>query len=422
MKVASLIKNYLTYTKLQTRAAVRSLARLVWRPVVVRRCGILLWPPLKSDTDIMKEQQNAIDQFNFYFSGTDVELCYYTCKTGVYERWQIQAGAAPQRVNWGGRPGPLWSQMSRYRAVALQADSTKRGLTAVVPHIVVLSHWGDVVWPSLLREMIPTHIDWPKRTADLFQHARNNWDQAKVAVIGSGPSSEAFLDDRKRITFDHVVVANLVALRPEYITGNGTSSVWICAYDPNFFDAGPLSSDMRLALQSALRFGGNCYFVTSDYLERHLELHYPSSTVERTISVSTRRTNRFLDHWNIDLAASQRVVETGNVGTTLMLPVAATLGQTIVIYGMDGFDRRSDSVHMPHHPALRSDHLDQLSNTPLSQKRAPGSAMLQELEIFESASRGLVQAMLSRGHRVILSRPSLNAGLAGLPILDDKEI
>ena len=205
-----------------------------------------------------------------------------------------------------------------------------------------------------------------------------------------------------------MVVANLVALRPEFTTSTGDSSVWICAYDPQLFDSGPLASDLRLALQK--NANGKTHLVTSSYLERHIELHFPDPVVVQTITVSTKVASRFRGRWNIDLAVSRIVTETGNVSTTLMLPLAASLGRTIVLYGMDGFARRSERVETHYYAAFQTDNLESLKQIPLSQKRASGSDLLRELDVFEFSSSGLVQAMLARGHRVFLTRPSLNRG------------
>ena len=176
-------RDYFAYLKLQMWTAVRAVARAAWQPVVARRRDILLWPPQPAGDSLL---QVILDQFSFYFAGTDIRLCYYTREDGIYCRWQMLAGSAPKRQDWVGRLGSLWPQLFYYRTVALQADRTWRGLTAVVPQIVVLSHWGDVVWPSLLRDMVPAHIGWSKRAADSLRQPRTPWDQARVAVVGSG--------------------------------------------------------------------------------------------------------------------------------------------------------------------------------------------------------------------------------------------
>jgi hypothetical protein len=192
---------------------------------------------------------------------------------------------------------------------------------------------------------------------------------------------------------------------------SGESTLWVCAYDPLLFGVDPVAAEMQSALERIV-MTQKAYLVTNTYLERHIELHYPASVVRQTIIIPSSVAQRLGDRWNVNLSSSQTVTEVGNVGGTLMLPLAATLGRTIVLYGMDGFVRQGSTVDLPH-----ANEFDLERRAPKLARSSASSLRAQEMEVFESATHCLVQAMLSNGHRIFLAKPSLNRGLVNLPVL-----
>ena len=395
------------------RNAYDGLAGPAW--LAIRRGSnrlLLLADQFDVDSDLL---QLTLKQFDFYFARTAVALdCVCQCEQNFVETQRVASQQPTLPIRLPARPS-LFRQAWEHRYVlALDRKHIARAAT-LIPDLRVVGFWADFVWPRLLREMASPRQDWPTHSRNILDSAHRRWGNSAVAVVGSGPSSTQYLEDRQRVRFDHVIIANGVALRPEFTETAPGATSWVCAYDPMLFGIDPFAADMRVAIERVVTTT-EAYLVTESYLERHIELNYAPAVAPRTVIARSSHIQRLQGGWNVNLAASQAVPECSNVGSTLMLPLAATLGRRIVLYGMDGFRRTPAGVELPHEPGMYAGHRQRITQSDIYRSRSRPDDRAQEADLLDYATDCLVRLMSQGGHRLYVARPSLNKGLAEVPV------
>ena len=370
--------------------------------VTLNRQVISLWPPLgEGDSAAFDEYRN---DFVHYFGNTSVCLCSY---------WRQKTGEITVRVDSGAKFGTnrlptaeIWSVVRYSSAVLLwRADRLLHAIRPfpnVYPMFISLRRYG--YWLQIVAALTPKHeIAGGRFQAKLCDplHSRS---VGRIAVICSGPSSRLILDEVTRDRFDEMILVNRALYAKEYY--DSVERVWLCAYDRLLFSPADKVSPPFLEALPEFLGSPSRHFVTMSYGESFLRAVGPEYVLKQTLFLSPRDPSK---GWNIDLCEDLSVQETSNVTLTLALPLAATLAEEIVIFGMDGASTTAPK---------QWDHNEDFRYDP---KQGPGDQreeawLLRERRAFYRNTGALVTYLTDNDYRLFIAAPSHNEGLKSLPI------
>ena len=382
------------------RTAIRRTLHRLLKPAGV---VVTLWPPFDvSDEEVYSGYE---EDFDFYCAGISGYLCSY---------WRNGAGSIQAREHHSRHEakatppsGNLWSVVRGSSAVLLWrsklAVQASRGFPNVYPMYITPRRYG--YWLQIVASLAPPQEGVESTPLRVLRTSPPARPDSRIAVICSGPSSRFFLSDSVREQFDEVVIVNRVLYEEAYY--HGARRVWLCAYDRLLFSPAdsavpPFLEALPLFLESPER-----YFVTMSYAERFLVTSQRDQVLGRTLFLSPRDDS---GDWNLDLRHDMSTREASNVTLTLALPLAATLAQDIVIFGMDGAPL-DQSQSWDHNEAFRYRPDQQLRH------QLQAKALLKERREFYQNTQTLVDSLVHMGHRLYLIGPSLQYGISIRPNL-----
>ncbi len=358
---------------------------------------IILWPPfLRSDESIYNK---LLDEFLFYCSNSDLHLLSI---------WQDEQGQLTGKVysqnsidsipNIKKRGLPI-IRMGKYRVIWKHSGMV-RYMLKLIPNVYLMLTTPNPFlrygyWHRLLYDYDMTLENGMRLGISTNYLARSK--RERVAVICSGPSSELFLASGASQNFDEIILVNRAIYAENYYID--AKIAWLCAYDPILFSPADDSTPNFLTQLRKFIKDENHFFVTSVYIEAFLKTNNEKEIVSHSV---------FLDFlydwqgWNIDLHNLLAVREVSNVTLSMALPLAATLANNIVIFGMDGAPEDSEN-NWEHNPAF------QYNNPFLSDDVVRRSKFYQN-------TKKLIDFIRDSGVNVHLAAPSYNPGLQSIPI------
>lgn len=364
---------------------------------------VTLWPPFSEAEKAVYEEY--LECFDHYCSSVSALLCsYWRQDMGKIEA-RAYHSASTESIPEARPPSRILSIVRHSSAVLLwkaeQPFHALRAFSNVLPMHITRRRYG--YWLELAAALAPLHGAAECQVQELFGGAQAR-STRRAAVICPGPSSQAFLDDSVKHEFDEVIVVNRVVYGEDYY--NTAKRAWLCAYDPLFFSPVDSTSPPFLkALPVFLSSPGRC-FVTMTYAEGFLRTTQTKHILEKTLFLAPRQGT---GEWNLDLRDGLWVREAANVTLTVALPLAATLAEEIVIFGMDGAP--PDLPRSWHHNRVFRYRPEQRPQSQVQVKK-----LLRERLEFYHNTGALVTSLTQSGCRLYVAARSHNTGLASVPI------
>ena len=379
--------------------AVRGLSSLTLlaRPIGDR---VHLWPPFgpEDDAELSKSRQSC----SYYLHNLNIAVCYFRRgKNGltrhlldVAHDTVMDAGRMDQRA--------VVVELKRAKYCAVWNYKARPCALSLSPHLYIVvntegNHLGCQDWLRLVSNIYRARFPLKARRAEFPT------ELVSCAVVGSGPSSECFVEERRQ--WDGWITANFQVCDERI--WQGSNPVAICIADPACFSPSPSFSALRARLFECV-LSTSAVLVTFNEYAPFIELNFPEEIKRRCHYVqslgqdSYRLTTRFR-------AKDLTVTRYGNVLTDLMLPLAASLSRKITLYGCDGMPPgakrmpksastdKYDVEYLQAHPELLDHYQD----------------YIDKMNIYTGF---VIDECRAQGAEITLRCRSWNSGLSGLPV------
>lgn len=372
---------------------------------------IIVWPPFdeRGDAAALSAFQRDL---RYYVSNLDVSIEYYLQTPESANRLKplimpslsehsiisdlCDTSVALKRFRMA-RYGVLWRTAGKPSPQSLRINQY---VIAETPECR-----GAVEWLRLVKDIYLYRTALPKRTVPFPKYPVRS-----CAVLGTGPSVDLFETEAGQ--FDAWIGSNAVAIDPKIRRiGNPFA---LCALDPYLFSPYTSSQFWRTGLISLLRETRAVFITARDY-SAFVELNFPDDVKPKCHYVQTLGHDTTNLRTKFDLTDLQ-ITPYGNVLTDLMLPVATTISQTITLFGCDGMPPRV-SGNFP--KAKRYIQIEQMMANEHGDL-LPEAALRVQIDRMSLSTRYVVDECLRHGVQIQIRRPSWNAGLAHLPVLDGR--
>jgi hypothetical protein len=406
------------------RRAAGALASITRRERAVR-----IWPPFDE-----REDAQGLDllkgRIRHYLGGTGCAIAYYVradtghtnevaaAASGVDDASGVDAGMRECSFDpETGRtreerivPAKLAHQaVRRAKCCALwRADRFPRA-GSLRPHLYFIAEdLGGLAaseWLRLLSDIYHWNRTIPQRPA-LFPP----YPVRSCAVLGGGPSLDYFHKEADR--WDAWIAGNFVST-DERLRRLGHPFA-VCALDPHCF--APLESQRPLwnGVFGIVR-ETPAVFVTTQDSAPFIELHFPADVRKKTCYAKILGHNSSRPFTRFD---PERLVVTGygNVLTDLMLPLAASISERVILYGCDGAPPGHGS-NFPKSALLQKYDDEQMQE--FGNSITTAATYQSYFERNSMYVRHVADECLRRGVVLELRRPSWNRGLQHLPVLEE---
>ena len=365
--------------------------------------SIYVWPPFDENQE--KEYTSLISNVRHYLKGLDISVEYFLNTAAGIRRRVLLAPfdklASDEIISLEIIKKNL--RVARY-CLSWRLDGVHLG-SSVRPHVYYIgSGLGNCDaddWLRLTNDIYLQKHGTPNHMVSFSRYPVNS-----CAVVGTGPSSEAFIAEAQN--YDAWICANSVAC-DERIRNVGHPFA-ICMLDPILFS--PLDSvQPTLNCTYSLLRETPAVLITTRRFAAYIELNFPSDIKRKCHYVSTLGHDSLWLHENS--AIDQLVVTPyGNVLTDLMLPVAASISKNIVLYGCDGKKPGSAGFFK------KSEKISQID-----EKQHEDISHYTDFDIYDQYiakhnifTRYVVDKCLSKSINIYLRKPSWNTGLQHLPV------
>ncbi|QWV95966.1 hypothetical protein KP005_11275 [Geomonas nitrogeniifigens] len=369
--------------------------------------SVYVWPPFEEQCHEEMRAQ-LLSNAMHYLNGLDITLRYFVKGDGPLHTFDVEPPFTGAKSTGSCSLEAARKLIRRARFTLVWRQEGVRLGSSVRPHIYdVETGVGKCdanEWLRLTTDLYLQKRKFPDRVVPLPSYPVRN-----CAVLGTGPSYEQFLEEG--MSYDAWVGANSIAC-DERIR-KFPNAFAICMLDPYIFS--PLDS-MRPTLQGAfdLLRETPAVLITTRNFAAFIELNFPEDIKRKCLYVST------LGHDGLFLTSGNElrrlmVVPFGNVLTDLMLPVAASISQNVVIYGCDGKKPGSDGFFAKGGAVSTVDDKQTEQLAEVLDHRMYDS-YVEKHNIF---TRYVVDCCCQKGVRVYLGKPSWNFGLRHLKIISD---
>lgn len=370
---------------------------------------IYVWPPFDDFTE--KEQLFHLHKNLHHFLGNvSISVEYYLRSSSGLKKCLLNLPSHSTVLEEFIAEPTVRRNLREARYCLIWRRDGRAHRTSTTPYLYVIENSpensGVNEWIRLVTDVYRSRVSIPKRIVPF-----PDYPVKSCAVLGSGPSAEDF--EAESDQWDAWIGANSVICN-EKIRHSGKPFA-LCLLDPLYF--APLSS-MDAFWQNAfdlLRETPAVLITTLDYAA-FIELNFPDEIKKKCHYVKTvgHDTPNFLTRDNLqDLI----ITPYGNVLNDLMLPVAASISRSIMLYGCDGQAPGEESGYLPKAASLQS------HETAVWEEVGSGFHDTRTYKQYLSSqnlfTRYLVSDCIRKGVKIALRRPSWNTGLQGLPVLDE---
>jgi hypothetical protein len=377
--------------------------RLLLKPL--RDC-VYLWPPFEdANTSELEDLQakclhylNNVNVCIVWFQKTKngLKQCRYSIMDRrVAEQCDIDSAAATRDIGRA-RYCVLWQY---------QGCPSGGSLTPHLYHVAEGREFTGITdWFRLLADIYHSDRSIPQRNISL-----PHLPIASCAVLGSGPSLDHFLAESN--CWDGWIAANRL-ICDERIRRSGRPIAY-CVIDPYVFGFGDSFKSMWDAAFKLLR-ETPAFFVTGFDYAPFVELNFPEDIKAKCIYAKTLGHDSYRTSTNFSLS-NLMVTPYGNVLSDLMLPLATSLSQKVILYGCDGappdalgsdFPKSKQcQIYYDQSPEALPEYLDE-------------NHFRNYFSTLNMYTSYVVNECQKHGTAIALRRPSWNTGLSQLPVWD----
>lgn len=375
--------------------------RLVLRPV--HDC-VYMWPPFGPEDQ--RDLQNIESESLHYLHSLEMRVCYFLRNEQGLTRniFSMKEGRVISdcRTN----ENIVRAELRQARYCALWKCKHRPRAGSLRPHIyvVVNTEWGTLGsrdWLRLVSDIYLSQHSIPARAHESLRSLES------CAILGTGPSVDRFIAECER--WDGWIGANFLVC-DERIVGIGRPVAY-CIADPGCFAPTAQFRHLRERLFQFLRNTPAVFVTLMDYAP-FIELNFPEEIkakcyYTKCLGLDTYRlTTRFR-------ADRLTVTGYGNVLTDLMLPLAACVSRKIVLYGCDG-------VPPGAHRYAQSPQLGKYTEAFIADNPEGFDDNSKWVDKFGRSTGYVVEECIKQGVEIVLRCPSWNAGLRGLPVMEEE--
>lgn len=370
---------------------------------------VYVWPPFDERKDaeaLFSFQQNM----RYYFNNLDISIEYYMrppeSANGLIPLVMNNPAEKYLKMNFcdvalalkrfrTARYGVLWRNVGKPSGQSLRPNQ----------YVVVEGPGchGVVDWLRLVKDIYLSRTVMTKRSAPFPEYPVRS-----CAVLGTGPSIDLF--DSESNQYDAWIGANAIPSDPKFRRIGQPFA--LCALDPYLFSSLASVKPIRDCFISFLRETPAVFITTLDYAA-FIELNFPDGFKQKCRYVQVLGHDTASVRTKFDLT-DMRITPYGNVLTDLMLPVATTISKSITLYGCDGRPPEGIGFFPKASRFLQVE--EKITNvlTPLY----PESTFCDYIERMSLYTRYVVDECLRQNVQIRIRRPSWNAGLAHLPVVN----